>query len=246
MLQGALDKYPDDRRIYMALSEVKLREGNNEAALAVVEQGLAKLPLNPELIYQRASIELDLGRVEDCRNDIKRLREERFDPSRLDMLLARVLIKEGNLRDAESLLLRLSSRGRHSDWMSRRIDSLLMSVYKGLGQHDKVAPIAERMGENSNNAKFELARSLFLQGRYDEAEEHLTEIVKNTEVLTPEGKVLIFRMTMDCRIAREQAPVVRCSCMWVGRSGRACGLAVERACGGQGGFHILRVSPRCL
>ena len=204
LLQGSLDKYPDDRRIYMALSEVKLREGNNEAALAVVEQGLAKLPLNPELIYQRASIELDLGRVEDCRNDIKRLREERFDPSRLDMLLARVLIKEGNLRDAESLLLRLSSRGRHSDWMSRRIDSLLMSVYKGLGQHDKVAPIAERMGENSNNAKFELARSLFLQGRYDEAEEHLTEIVKNTEVLTPEGKVLIFRMTMDCRIAREQ------------------------------------------
>ena len=205
LLNDGLEKHPDDRRMYAALADLAQREGNQEGALQILKVGLSKLKLNPDLIYQRAGLELDMGRVADCKEAIDRLRESRFDLFRLKFLEARLLMHEKNFQLAAKNLEQLRSVSGRNESMKRRIDTSLLICYKSLGFNDKIEAIADRVGEKSSTAMAEFAQSLYAQGRYDECLKILNELQKNSGDFNDDGRRFVYKLTLDASIGKEQS-----------------------------------------
>jgi hypothetical protein len=51
-------------RVYRALAELSIRDGDLEAALAILRSGLARLPGREGLLYMQANVLMDLGHEE--------------------------------------------------------------------------------------------------------------------------------------------------------------------------------------
>ncbi len=206
LLDEGLKKFPDDARIYSSLADLAIRKNEPDAlknALSYVEQGLSRLNMNPELLYQRANIELELGRIDDSRGTIELLKKEGYSQPRLILAQARLLMADGKYDQARLQLEKLRPIMRNSRSMSRQIDRNLMTCYKRLGMNDMILQFSEGLEDNAN-AMFDTAQSMAMQGRYDESLEILQQLQEDPKSLSDNGRLLVFKLALDVNVLKQQ------------------------------------------
>ncbi len=165
---------PTDARAMGALAEIKLEEGEREAALALLESALEEQPENAELLVRMGRLQFEQGDEEAGREFLKRATQA--GPSDMDawMELAEALLESG----AEEALLDFEERALEE--VPRKLE---WSVLYGLlaqdhGRYDRSVPALERaVDENPHDlrARVALSRAYIKMDRPGEAVEVLRE-----------------------------------------------------------------------
>ncbi len=103
LVDDGLQRHPDNADLFAKRAEIARAQGETEQALEIIISGLEQNKMNRELLYRRGSYEVDLGRIIDARTTLERL-GNRFDPMRLEVLRARILMAENDVLGASKKL----------------------------------------------------------------------------------------------------------------------------------------------
>ena len=190
LVDDGLQKHPADPDLYAKRAEVARVEGKTEEALEIIIQGLDKNQMNRELLYRRGSYEVDLGRLDEARTTIERL-GNRFDPMRLDVLRARILMAENDFLGAAKKLESLRPMAAPESRAQTLITELLVNCYRRLNQPDMIERLVGTQTDNAQS-RFNQAEAYARQGKYDDATKIYEDLLQSDDTLTPEGREAVF------------------------------------------------------
>jgi len=174
LLDGGLEKHPDNPDLYRVRSVLAQRQGKAEEALALIREGLKRVPDNPVLLRRRAELELQRGDFEAVARTVEALRQVRYPRVMIDLLEAQVLAAKGIWLEASRRLEDVRPLVSGMPSTAAQVDLLLGQSYAALGQSDRQLEAYRRVVEVSPNAVLAhvgMAEALMALGRTDEAAE---------------------------------------------------------------------------
>lgn len=137
LFENALAEYPGDALRRDALADIHRRAGELDAAMAVVDDGLALAPDEPHLLEQRARIEQaghdEAGALADA------ARAAASDKATALDLYARLLVRAGRAREAVPLAARAAARHPELGTYDRTYAIALLTVGRPA---DAIGPLA--------------------------------------------------------------------------------------------------------
>ena len=208
ILARGKELHPDNPYIYRLMATSSRQQNKLEEAIERLNAGLEKAPSNAELLSQRAELELDAGQLDAARQTIKRLSEKRsFNGIRLQYLKARGLIAEQNFMPASKILEKLVPAIPEGNSLRSQIERRLANCYRAMNMTDKLQELS--LNQDSAQGRFEQARNLMSQARYEEAARLYRELMSE-ESVTDDGRRLVMRQLLSALIQAERAkPVAR-------------------------------------
>lgn len=212
ILQRGLEIDPKDPRSYSGLVEVYSQTNKSKEAMAIISQGLAELPAQPDLLLLRASLEIEADDLEHAQETINRIDEtkSRNGDARVLILKARMTMAKGDTAKAVADLERLTPLLNDNPSLRNQVTRLLTDGYRRLGRVDKLAEITQANagdGDETSNAAQVLARAeaLQLQGDVEGALALYAELMQKPEQLTPGGRETIFGRVYQLRIQQQKS-----------------------------------------
>ncbi|MCA9200596.1 MAG: tetratricopeptide repeat protein, partial [Planctomycetales bacterium] len=162
--------------------------------------------LNPDLMFMRASINLDSGDLAAAKETLSRLKHTGAKPVQIGLLQARIQLAENNFVSASQTLERLNPA------QNSQVRELLYRCYVRLGKTDKARELTAAAEASLNGSSSDAsvlinrARLAHDSGDLQTALRNYQEIwEKHQNMLTPEGKETIFKQMLDIRIELELA-----------------------------------------
>jgi cellulose synthase operon protein C len=107
-LEQAKEQHPGDWRPYQGLARVERGENRTEEALAHLRDGLKRLPGLVELMLHEADLLVETGNA-GAKDAIARLKNRGIQQPELDVLSARILVRDRKWAEAISLLVSAAS-----------------------------------------------------------------------------------------------------------------------------------------
>jgi tetratricopeptide (TPR) repeat protein len=173
--------HPQEPRLYRQLAALELQAENHDAALACLRDGIKAIPgrTQGELRWTLANLLLDQGQAEEARQEIVRLEKGGYGPAALDFLNARLLVGEGQWKQAAQLFERarttletLTTPDRDSELFLTQTDLLLGRCFEQLNDRGRQMAALERFAARNRTsaiAHLSLASAHVASGRLDEA-----------------------------------------------------------------------------
>lgn len=174
LITDALQEHPDDSRLYRALSQIELRRGKGEAAVAALRSGERALPDDQDLSWLAADMLISEGKLEAARREIQRLRSLDMPRVYLNHLRARVLLEQGDPLSALELLTKVhDSRAAARNPQLLRLARLQIAACHGaMGNFDEQLAVYREVVENdpfSVEGRLGVASALVSLGRNEDA-----------------------------------------------------------------------------
>jgi tetratricopeptide (TPR) repeat protein len=189
-LQRGCGLHPNDWRLYQALARLEVQEGQPEAALARLQEGLRRTPCQIDLLWDLANLLIRQKHREEAGDCIARLEKVHFPSAALDFLNASLLGKHENWKDAVGLLERsyplllgYSNQGQDAFFtrIARQAGLLLCHCYEQLGNADRAQEAYNRLvaqDPRSIDARLGLAATYWTMGQLTEAQEQYEHILR--------------------------------------------------------------------
>ena len=214
-LEPGTAKYVWARNMYTMLATIAEEQDDLERSKKYVDQGLKHLELDPELMFLRANLEIDLTKIDpqkykidSAKETLARL-EQQLGPRAhslplLEILRARLLMVDSKFAAAARLLEKQRSLLSRSGGAGRYLADIyryLVTCYQRTGQYSLARQYQKLLG-NTVNAEFADASALLRKGSFTEAIE-LFQKLSQEESLTPEGRQAIFNGMLDANIGQQ-------------------------------------------
>ena len=128
--------YPNDIDMYAVLADIELQTGNQDKAVAVIEDGLKATSRNPQLLWDLASVLIDLGKPNEADKVIRELATADYPRQLADYLKARSELAQEHWLAARQDLEKV--RGPLYQWPSiqKQADVWLGQCYGRMGNRD--------------------------------------------------------------------------------------------------------------
>jgi tetratricopeptide (TPR) repeat protein len=172
-LKAALEKQPDDARLYHALAVLEAQGGDVPQAIAHLRQGLTRSPGNEGLLVTLATLLTDTQDTAGAHKALAEMRRWQVSRSRLALAQARLDMAEGKWKEARATLeANRPVLAVESPDLAVQIDLLLGRCYEQLGDGElELAALrrAARAAMLDGAVQAALGRALVRQGRMEEA-----------------------------------------------------------------------------
>jgi len=217
VLRTNRELHPDDWRAYRSLAAAEAASGRSDEALAVLRDGLSRLPHQPELLWQFADLLIRGGRRAEVDPVLEQLEKVGVPQAERDMFRARLLADAGEWLRAARLLDQivptLSARaGPADDTFAARLATqggLLHGLcYERLGDFDHAAAAYGRaLARDAASAvgRSGAARALAALGRHAEALDQFRQLVKAIDP-PPEVWLEYAQLALARNRQRDSAP----------------------------------------
>ena len=88
--------YPNNIGMYAVLADIELQAGNQDKAVAAIEDGLKATSRNPQLLWDLANVLIDVGKPKEAENVIRELATADYPKQLIDYLKARNELAQGH------------------------------------------------------------------------------------------------------------------------------------------------------
>jgi len=202
-LRRGVPGHASDSRLYEALAQLDLEENKPDAAARTLREGIGNVQGEPRarLQLELANLLIDQGRVEDATATYEALRELHINPGHLDLLRARIEMRQKNWQAAITLFQRATPLLDGQLAALDRIDQSLAECYQRTGQPAHVVEACRRLvlrHPDSREARAALAGTLAAAGCDDEANAILMRLEKE-EPLPPHLFRTAALVALRCR-----------------------------------------------
>lgn len=216
VLSRGCEVHPSDWRMYKALARLEAVDGRRTEAVAVLNQGLQKTPNQPDLLWDLAENQIELGKKTEAAATIERLAEVHLPLAFRDCLVARLEMADGHWKEAarrlETAFLALN------DLTMQRVDALasplatqagvmLGTCYEKLGDTEKALRAFGRVNAReplSVAALAGMARNSYALGKMQDALDQYQQILKLPDA-TAAALIEIARITLVRNLERPEA-----------------------------------------
>jgi tetratricopeptide (TPR) repeat protein len=189
-LERGCDLRPNDWRLYQALARLEVQEGQAQAALARLQEGLQRMPSQIDLLWDLTNLLILQKHPKEASDCIARLEKVHFPSAALDFLNASLLATSENWKDAVgllersyALLLGYSNQGQEAFFtrVARQAGLLLCHCYEQLGDADRAQETYTRLvaqDPRSIDGRLGLAGTYWTMGQLKEAQEQYEYILR--------------------------------------------------------------------
>jgi tetratricopeptide (TPR) repeat protein len=147
-LKKACALHPKEKRLYLALANVELVDGNKwSEAIAALQQGLSALPEQQDLLWLLANVLID-SKQPEAGKVVERLGKTKVSPTGIDYLHARLLLNEGRWVEAAKLLenaLPVMERDGANVSLLNQVDLYLAGCYEQLDEPARQREVYNRL-----------------------------------------------------------------------------------------------------
>jgi tetratricopeptide (TPR) repeat protein len=205
------EKYPEDERAYRAIALALVRQGKNDAALALLRQALkdrADIRIDPTtLLLMVGDLELQRQNFTAVENTIAECVSlmGNSEPS-VGLLEARMLIARQKWLPATRKLEAVRPLVASSEQMTKQVDLLLGQCHERLGQYDEQLAANRRvLSEEYDSliARIGTAEALIGSGKGDEALTELETIAAGLPAAEIAGLPQVWRPLLRLRAAAQ-------------------------------------------
>lgn len=187
------DGHPDDWRAYRSLAMAELSAGRGDDALTVLRDGLARMPNQPDLLWQYADQLIRAGRPSEVDGVLTQLEKVGVPQAERDLFRARLLADSGECLKAVRLLDQIvptlaARAGPADDTFAARLATqgglLQGQCYERLGDYDHAAVAFGRAvarAPASGLGRSGAARALMALGRQTEALDQYRQLIRVTD-----------------------------------------------------------------
>lgn len=206
LLLRGIEVHPDSSAMYARLADARKAQGDNSGAMEWVNKGLEKFQLNGDLLFKRASYEIDAGDIQAAEQTIDRLSGKEYDRPRVELLRARVEMKNKDLHAARVRLERLRPVVAADDLLDGICREYLNDVYRLLGMFDKIAEGRREGSDDNLQIQYSKAEAMAALGDFDGALQIYQDLFANhQDKLTDAGKQELPRKILDLSIRAQRA-----------------------------------------
>ena len=128
--------YPNNIGMYTVLADIELRAGNQDKAVAAIEDGLKATARNPQLLWGLANVLIDVGKPKEAEKTIQELATADYPKQLIDYLKARNEFAQGHWLAARQGLEKV--RGTLLLWpnLLKQVDVWIGQCYGQMGNRD--------------------------------------------------------------------------------------------------------------
>lgn len=180
-ITAAIEANPKVFELYRTAAQIQLQAGQGELAMQMLRDGLKANPGQPDLMWSIAQLELTAGNRETVPQIITELRALKYAEAPIRFLEARVLLSQGEWRQAAELIESSRAFFDRNDDLLKQADYLLASCYERLGNVDQQVSSLRRAVSIDPLwplARQALAGALLRTGRLQEAKSEYQFVVR--------------------------------------------------------------------
>ena len=128
--------YPDHIDMYTVLADIEMQAGHRDKAVAVIEDGLKATSRNPQLLWDLASVLIDIGKPKEADKVIRELATTDYPRQLIDYLKARNELGQGHWLAARQDFEKV--RGSLYQWpnLLKQADVWIGQCYGRMGNRD--------------------------------------------------------------------------------------------------------------
>ena len=171
-LRDAVATYPTDVRGYRSLAWLELLSGNQAAARATLEAGVARMPDAPDLLTPLADQWIEQGEFEQVADVVKKLEARKDAGQRVSYLRGRLAMKQGRWSEALSILDAQRTEAVSQPVILAQLNLLIAGCHERLGDRDAQRESLKRtlaIDPNHLAARVALANAYLTAGRVEDA-----------------------------------------------------------------------------
>jgi tetratricopeptide (TPR) repeat protein len=138
-LQTGLKKHPEDPRFYQGLAGLEMRDMKYKEALAIIDQGLKKVPADEgqNLLFYKAELQFLANDMDAVRRTAEEMQKAGFRKEFVDWMEARILLTQGKWYEASQALLALQPVFGEAGMYADQLGNQLGLAYEKSGQYDR-------------------------------------------------------------------------------------------------------------
>ncbi len=200
LIRRAIELAPEALVPYASLAEIEVRAGDREAAITVLQEGIAACGPHTDLLWNLANYYVEAGEVDSARNTIERLRAAGQPEALLTYLTARIDLAAGEWLRASRRLER--ARAGLSEWpdLVKQADLMLGACYQQMGNADQqLAAFRRAVNADPQSAagRLGIVSALMAAGRIEEAIAEMRNVAHlrgaPPESLIDLGRLMVLR-----------------------------------------------------
>jgi tetratricopeptide (TPR) repeat protein len=183
-LAAGMRLYPKDVRLVRSLAWLELNRGNIGSAVAILEDGMGRVPNSFDLLVPLADLLVQLGETERTEGIIQRLERRTSDTARLQVkyLKTRVAMRQAGWARAVELLTALRTETGERPGLEAQTNLLLAICYQRQGkttEEQETLRLLLNKNPNHGAGRVALAQSYLNSGRVAEAIREYEHAVKS-------------------------------------------------------------------
>lgn len=216
LLQRGCEIHSNDWRLYKALARLETSDGKRAEAVDCLKQGLQGVPNQPDLLWDLAENQIELGQRVDAAKTIDQLSRAGIPPAFRDCLSARLEMAEGRWADAARRLE--TAFFALNDLSMQRVDTLasplatqaglmLGTCYEKRGDTERALRAYGRVNARNPQslaALIGMARCSFALGKLQDALDQYQQVLRLPDA-TAAALVEIARITLVRNLERPDA-----------------------------------------
>jgi tetratricopeptide (TPR) repeat protein len=133
-----IELYPDNVGLFLTMAEIEMRAGKREKAIEAIDQGLKVTERNPQLLWAKANLLIDLNQLKEAKQVIEDMRTTDYYKPLIDYLSARVAFAQKHWLAARQGFERIRGSLNQQKLLHllKQADVLIGQCYRQLGNHD--------------------------------------------------------------------------------------------------------------